>query len=636
MAVVSLTGRSMANWVEIGTPFHACVFIYLFGAPSVHHHRPVPPSTESSEQIFRGIAVSPGVVQGKILVLDRGHEEPPKRQPVKEKDVPAEIARLEEALTNTRAQIRKIRERVASRVGASDAQIFDAHLLVLEDAVLIDQVTQFIRDERVNAEFAFNEAMDRYAGALSEVEDDYLRERASDLRDVAGRVLNNLTGHDPGMDLRHLPEDCIIIAHDLTPSMTAQLDRGKVLGFATDVGGKTSHTAIMAGSMGIPAVVGLKKASRRLVSGQHALVDGINGVVVINPSDQTLFEYGQLEKKQEDFNALLSEIRDKPAVTIDGMRVTLSANVEQIGDTAAVLDCGAEGVGLFRTEYLFLDRDEMPTEEEQFLSYQRVAKALAPEPVIFRTLDIGADKLSGIWQSEAEENPFLGWRAIRFCLQETEVFRTQLRAILRASASRNIKLMYPMISGVDELEEANRLLEECKEELRGKGLEFDEDIEVGVMIEIPSAAMTADALARRAQFFSLGTNDLIQYTLAVDRLNEKIAHMYDPTHPALLRLIQMTVEAGKRQGIWTGVCGEMAGDPALVPLLIGMGVDELSVAPPMLPQIKHLIRHLDAAEARELAQSALEAETSVDILVRSRALVQRVTPGLFKSQPVGL
>ena len=341
------------------------------------------------------------------------------------------------------------------------------------------------------------------------------------------------------------------------------------------------------------------------------------------------FEYGQLEKEQENLQDKLAEIRDAPAITLDGREIMLSANVEQITDTVAVLECGAQGVGLFRTEYLFLDRKTLPDEEEQYTSYQRVAKAIAPEPVIFRTLDIGADKISHAIGETDEANPFLGWRAIRFCLARPDIFRTQLRALLRASAGGNVKLMYPMISGVDELDQANELLEECKAELRAEGTAFDEDLEVGIMIEIPSAALTANGLGERAKFFSIGTNDLIQYTFAVDRLNEKVADLYDPTHPALLRLLQMTIEAGQRHGIWTGVCGEMAGDPAAVPLLIGLGVDELSVAPTMLPQIKYLIRRLKHTETQALALRALECESSVDVLVQSRALVQRAAPGIF-------
>ena len=385
----------------------------------------------------------------------------------------------------------------------------------------------------------------------------------------------------------------------------------------------------MAGSLGIPAVVGLKDASENLDTDDYVLLDGFNGVLVVNPSDQTLFEYGQLEKEQEDLQVKLAEIKNAPAITLDGREITLSANVEQISDTAAVLDCGAQGIGLFRTEYLFLDRQALPNEEEQYISYHRVAKALAPEPVIFRTLDIGADKISHAIGETDEANPFLGWRAIRFCLARKDIFRTQLRALLRASSAGNVKLMYPMISGVEELDEANELLEECKRELREENIPYDKDLEVGIMIEIPSAVLTANSLGARAKFFSIGTNDLIQYTLAVDRLNEKVADLYDPTHPALLSLLQMTIDAGKRHNIWTGVCGEMAGDVAAVPLLVGMGVDELSVAPTMLPQIKYLIRKLKYTETQKLAQQALECESSVDVLVQTRAMVQRAAPGVF-------
>src|ERR1044071_110722 len=395
-------------------------------------------------------------------------------------------------------------------------------------------------------------------------------------------------------------------------------------------GSRTSHTAIMARSLQIPAVVGLHDASRQLKSGQYVLLDGYNGLLVTNPTDQTLFEYGQLVRKQVKLQENLRDIRDEIAITLDGVRITLSANIEQAGDAENVRACGAEGVGLFRTEYLYLNRETLPTEEEQFEAYRKVAAALKPHPVVIRTLDLGGDKfISHLWMPQ-ELNPFLGWRAIRFCLQERDIFRAQLRAILRAAVEGNIKMMYPMISGLEELNQSNELLEECRRELKAENIPFGDPLDTGAMIEIPSAVLTADALAKRVKFFSIGTNDLIQYSLAVDRLNEKIAHLYEPTHPAMVRLIRATVEAGRRNTIWVGVCGEMAGDPALVPLLLGLGVDEISVAISVVPQIKFLIRRLKLAVARDLAEFALNCESGPEILARSQALARRLAPSLFE------
>jgi phosphotransferase system enzyme I (PtsI) len=440
-----------------------------------------------------------------------------------------------------------------------------------------------------------------------------------------------LLGYQEEVDLRHLKEPCIIIAHDLTPSKTALLDREHVLGFATDVGSKTSHTAIMARSLRIPAVVGLKHASEELKSGEFALLDGFNGVIVINPTDQTLFEYGQLVRRQATLEEKLREVVGQPAVTLDNHRVFLSANVEQAGDAEAVKAAGAEGVGLFRTEYLFINRAAPPGEEEQFQAYRQAAVALKPQPVVIRTLDLGGDKLLSSLAVPTEMNPFLGWRAIRFCLEQVDIFRAQLRAILRASVEGNVKLMYPMISGLDELNQANALLARCKEELRAENVTFDDRMEVGVMIETPSAALIADSLAKRVQFFSLGTNDLIQYTLAVDRMNEKIAHLYEPTHPAILRLIKNTVDAAHAQKVRVSVCGEMAGDPVMVPLLVGLGVDELSATPSLISQVKYLIRRLKIAEARELAAFALQCESPTEIATHCQQLAQRVAPSLFEN-----
>ena len=582
------------------------------------------------ERIFRGIPVSAGVCRGKILILDKPRHSIVQRQ-LSDTEVAGELDRLEQAFRQTRQQVLEVQRKVTERVGAEQGSIFDAHLLVLEDPVLIDEAVKLIREQKVNVEHAFQTVAERYTAALAKVDDEYLRERASDMRDVTARVLNNLLGHQDEVDLRHLKEPCIIIAHDLTPSKTALLDREHVLGFATDVGSKTSHTAIMARSLRIPAVVGLKNASEELETGQFILLDGFNGVIVINPTDQTLFEYGQLVRRQASLEEKLHEVVGQPAVTLDNHRVILSANVEQAADTEAVKAAGAEGVGLFRTEYLFINRDAPPGEEEQFQAYRQAAAALKPQPVVIRTLDLGGDKLLSSLAVPTEMNPFLGWRAIRFCLEQVDIFRAQLRAILRASADGNVKLMYPMISGLDELNQANALLGKCKEELRAENVPFDDRMEVGVMIETPSAALIADSLARRVQFFSLGTNDLIQYTLAVDRMNEKIAHLYEPTHTAILRLIKNTVDAAHAQKVRVSVCGEMAGDPVMVPLLVGLGVDELSATPSLIAQVKYLIRRLKIAEARELAAFALQCESPAEIAARCQQLAQTVAPSLFEN-----
>jgi len=583
------------------------------------------------EQIFRGIPVSAGVCRGKVIVLRPARPGIAQRQ-LSEAELANEVNRLEQALVLTRHQILEVQHKVSERMGAQEGTIFEAHLLVLEDRTLLDEVVRVIQEEKVNAEHAFHSVAERYAATLAAIEDEYLRERAADLRDVTGRVLNNLLGHKEETDLRHLKEPCILVSHDLTPSNTAQLDKRNVLGFATDVGSKTSHTAIMARSLRIPAVVGLKDASRHIENGQYVLLDGLNGVIIVNPTDQTLFEYGQLILKQVTLQQTLKDILREPAVTLDGHRVGLLANIEQASDVEQVKANGAEGVGLFRTEYLFLNHDHLPGEEQQYLAYREAAAALKPLPVVVRTLDLGGDKFLAHMQVPTELNPFLGWRAIRISLQEPDIFRAQLRAILRASAEGNLKMMYPMISGLEELKQANALVEEYKAELRRENIPFDEHLEIGAMIETPSAAIVADSLARCVKFFSIGTNDLIQYSLAVDRMNEKIAHLYEPTHPAIVRLIKGTVEAAHRHGVRVSVCGEMGGDPVLVPLLLGLGVDELSAAPPLVPQVKFILRRLKLAEAKELAAFALNCEAASEILARCQDLARQIAPSLFESK----
>jgi len=581
------------------------------------------------EKVYRGIAVSAGVCRGKVVVLHHARHAIVRRE-LSDDAVLLEIKRFEHALVRTRQQITEVQRRVEDTMSSSEADIFDAHLLMLEDRVLIDEVLKIIREQKTNADYAFHTASDRYIAVLETVEDEYLRERAADLRDLTSRVLDNLLNVKQQLDLRHLTEPCILVGHDLSPSTTAQLDRNFVLGFVTEIGGKTSHTAILARSLDIPAVVGAQNISEDLETGDYALLDGYNGTVIVNPTDQTLFEYGQLAKIKATLGEKLREIQSQPAVTLDGKTIHLAANIEDQYDVAAVIKHGAEGVGLFRTEFLFINREKLPTEEDQYQVYSEVAAALKPQPVIIRTLDLGGDKFSSQLQLAQEMNPFLGWRAIRFCLAQPDVFRAQLRAILRASADGNVRMMYPMISGVDELNQANAHVEKCKAELRAENIPFNDKLEIGAMIEIPSAALVAEALAKKVAFFSIGSNDLIQYTLAADRTNEKVSHLYEPTHPSILRLIKMTVDAAHSHGIWAGVCGEMAGDPVLAPLLLGLGVDELSAAPSAIDAVKYIIRRVKIEEARQLAEFALQCESPTEIFSRCQSFAYDTAPSLFE------
>ncbi len=588
----------------------------------------MPERPSDGERVYQGVPVSGGVAHGRVIVLGQSARNILRRE-LPEADVDAELARLQSALTQTRRDLLDVQRQVEEALGRQEASVFDAHLLVLEDPMLLDEVHRLIRDHRVNAESAYQQVSEKYAAALGALEDDYLRERAADIRDISGRVLDHLLGHRSERDLRSLPEPCIILAPDLSPSTTATLDRAHVLGFATDGGGTTSHTAIMARKLGIPAVVGLGDITARVRNGEYALLDGHGGVLTINPTDQTLFEYGQLKQRRAALDERLAALREQPAVTLDGHSIHLAANIDHPDDTQAVRACGAEGVGLFRSEFLFLNRRDLPSEDEQFEAYRRVAEAVAPNPAMIRTLDIGGDKLPAAWARLGEQNPFLGWRAIRICLDQPELFRTQLRAILRASAHGRVKIMFPMISSIAELRGANASLERCREELREENVPFDPGLEVGIMIEVPGAALIADVLAREAQFLSIGTNDLTGYTLAVDRMNDRVAPLFAPTHPGVLRLIEMTIAAARRHGRWVGVCGEMAGEPALVPLLLGLGVDELSVTPASVPSVKFLLRRLRVAETQALARFALDAEDAEDVRQRSRALAMQAAPELF-------
>jgi phosphotransferase system enzyme I (PtsI) len=586
-----------------------------------------PDAGSPRERRFTGVGVSPGIARGTVFVHRPDDEEPPVRR-IEESDVPDEIARFETALIATRAQILEMQERIAASIGAKDASIFDAHLLVVEDRTLIDEVVRNLQRDHYNIEHVFAQVAGRYAKTLSEIDDPYLRERALDIHDVTRRVIHNLMGKD-AMSLASITTPLILISHNLTPSDTAQLNRALVLGFGTDIGSKTSHTAIMARSLNIPAVVGLHDVSTQLASGDHILLDGYNGLIIVNPSDQTLWEYGELEIKKTEVEERLTELRETESTTTDGRHVILSANIELPDDLEQVKKSGAEGVGLYRTEFFYLNKLELPSEDDQAAAYRKVAEAVQPHSVIIRTLDLGGDKFMSALNLPEELNPFLGWRAIRFCLERVDIFKTQLRAILRASAVGNVRMMYPMISGVTEVRRANAILNECREELRAEGVAFDEKMEVGAMIEIPSAAISADILAREVSFFSIGTNDLIQYSIAVDRLNEHIAHLYEPTHPAIIRLIRMTIEAAHANNIWVGVCGEMAGDIALTPLLLGLGVDELSAGAALVPRVKRAVQSLDIGACRQLAEDIQSLDSAGPILEMCEAVARSHYPELL-------
>ena len=581
----------------------------------------------AEEKRFQGTGVSPGIARGTVFVYRPDDEAAPSRR-IEESEIPEEIARFETALIATRAQILEMQQRIAESIGAKDAGIFDAHLLVVEDRTLIDEVLRTLARDKMNVEHIFQNVAGRYAKTLSEIDDPYLRERALDIHDVTRRIIHNLMGKE-ARDLSSIGTPHILIAHNLAPSDTAQLDRTLVLAFATDIGSKTSHTAIMARSLNIPAIVGLHDASHQLATGDHILLDGYNGLIIVNPSDQTLWEYGELEIKKTEVEEKLTHLRETASTTLDGRHVILSANIELPGDMEQVRQNGAEGVGLYRTEFFYLNKSELPTEDEQYAAYRQVAEAAAPHSVIIRTLDLGGDKFMSTLHMPEELNPFLGWRAIRFCLERVDVFKTQLRAILRASAGGNVKIMYPMISGVDELRRANVILEECRAELRAEGVPFSETMEVGAMIEIPSAAISADILAKEVSFFSIGTNDLIQYSIAVDRLNEHIAHLYEPTHPAIIRLIRMTVEAAHAHKLWVGVCGEMAGDIVLTPLLLGLGVDELSAGAASVPRVKRAVQALDSNACRQLIADIQHLDTAAAILAECDAVARAHYPELL-------
>ncbi len=576
-------------------------------------------SGDNKEIRFRGAGVSPGLARAVIHVV-RDDLDDVVRYHIEPSQIGNEIARFEAALVQTRVQILEMQQKIAEAIGAKDAAIFDAHLLVVEDRTLIDEVLRRLEAERCNVEWVFQEVANNYAETLSKIDDPYLRERAVDMQDVTRRIVRNLQGKAPKA-VFSAAEPHILVAHNLTPSDAASMDRQLVLGIATDLGSRTSHTAIIARSLNIPAVVGLHDATEKLESGQHVLLDGYTGLLIVDPTAETLSYYGEIEIRKGQVTKELKQLRETTSTTSDGRHIVLSANIELPGDVDTVAENGAEGIGLYRTEFLFVNRNTLPSEEEQYETYRKVAEQVKPNPLIIRTFDLGGDKLAvGAVEVGDELNPFLGWRAIRFCLENIDIFKTQLRAILRASAVGNVKIMFPMISGLEELRHAKAVLDECRNEV---GEKKSGKMEVGAMIEIPSAAISADALAREVDFFSIGTNDLIQYTIAVDRVNERIAHLYEPTHPAVLRLLKMIADAAHANDIWVGVCGEMARDVATIPILVGLGMDELSVGATSVPRVKMAVRSLAMPECQQLVNEVLQLQTSSEILARCLELATK-------------
>ncbi len=561
--------------------------------------------------ILKGIPAAPGVTMGHPFFLDsEGFNI--QKQPIPEEDVAKEIARFEESLIQTRSEILRIQKKISEEMGREHGEIFSAHLLVIEDRTLVEEVITRIKEERWVAEYIFLDVMKKYIKAFSKIEDEYLRERVADIEDVGKRILRNLMGKQRET-LQNLKSPVVVVAYDLSPSDTALMHRQNVKGFVTDIGGRTSHTAIMAKSLEIPAVVGLEVITEKVDKDDFLIIDGTGGQVIINPTEETIRRYQEEQKLFEESGRNLLKLKDLPAETLDGHRVTLSANIEFPHEVPSVIAHGAEGIGLYRTEFFYMNRVDLPSEEEHFEAYRKVAEAIAPHSIIVRTLDLGGDKYLSQLEVPNEMNPFLGWRAIRFCLARPDIFKVQLRAILRASTYGKFKIMYPMISGVEELRQANAIFRETQEELRREKIPFDEGIEVGAMIEIPSAALTCDLLAKEVTFFSIGTNDLIQYALAVDRSNEKIAYLYEPAHPAVLRLIKQVIDTAHERRLWVGMCGEMAGDPRLALILLGLGLDGFSTSPVNLPEIKRVIRSVKMSDVEAAAKETLSLSTGKDV-----------------------
>ena len=560
--------------------------------------------------MFKGTGASPGIAIGKVLVVEHGELE---IQRVSISNIEEEVARLDKAVEISKEELTKVKEKALLELGEHEAEIFEAHLLVLEDPELIDSAKAKIKDEQVNADYALKEIRDMFVSMFESMDNEYMRERAADIKDVTNRIIRHLLGVKI-VDLAALEEEVILVAHDLTPSDTATMNKSKVLGFLTDIGGRTSHTAIMARTLEIAAVVGLTDITTKANDGDYIVFNGDTGEVILNPDEETIDKYTKLKNEFDEYRKSLELLKGKPSQTTDKRHVELAGNIGSPNDVEGLIKNDAEGVGLYRTEFLYMDKEDgFPTEEEQYEAYKAVLEGMDNKPIVIRTLDIGGDKELPYFDMEPEMNPFLGYRAIRICLDRKDIFKTQLRALYRASVHGTLRIMFPMISSLEELLAAKEVVAEVKEELKSEGIAYADNVEVGMMIEIPSAAVISDILAKHVDFFSIGTNDLIQYTCAVDRMNQKISYLYNQFNPAVLRLIKTVIDNAHAEGKWVGMCGESAGDQRMIPILLGFGLDEFSMSPISILPARKLITSVSYEDMKKFAGEVLAMGTAEEI-----------------------
>lgn len=559
--------------------------------------------------MLKGIAASSGITIAKAYKL----ETPQITIEKKDSNPQEEIEKFKNALAASRKDIETIKERATGKLSDEELEIFDAHLMVVDDPAMSDEVISMIENEKVNAEYALDAVSNNYISMFESLDDEYMRERAADIKDVTTRIKYHILGVDVA-DLSLIDQEVIVVAHDLTPSDTAQLDKKFTKGFATEIGGRTSHSAIMARSLEIPAVVGIASVMSEVKHGDLLILDALKGQLIVNPDEKTIEQYQEKAEKYQKEVAALKVLKDKETITTDGHKVEIVGNIGTPDDVAGVIDNGGEGVGLYRTEFLYMNSTELPTEEQQFEAYKKVLVAMNGKPVVVRTLDIGGDKKLPYLPIDPEMNPFLGYRAIRLCLDRKDIFRTQLRALLRASAYGKLRIMFPMIATIDEFVSAKALLEEEKEKLVKEGVEVGQDLQVGMMVEIPAAAVLADEFAKYADFFSIGTNDLIQYSMAADRMSEKVSYLYQPLNPSILRLIKLTIDGAHSQGKWCGMCGEMAGEPDAMAVLMGLGLDEFSMSATSILKARSIANSISYQEMQQLAAKAVKCQRAQEVL----------------------